>query len=320
MPVITESTYRVPWPFANPHVHTIFPSVFRKVAGVQYRRERIDTHDGDFLDLDFSEIGSDTAAIVLHGLEGDSSRSYMLGMAKALNRQGWDAIAMNFRGCSGECNRKLRFYHSGDTVDLHTAVTHVSQTYHYSRIALIGFSLGGNVILKYLGERGDSAFPLIHRAVAFSVPCDLASSSYKISERSNCLYLKRFLRMLRKKIRMKMLVMPDLINDNEYHTVKDFKQFDDRYTAPLNGFKNAEDYWERSSCKPFLHAISVPTLLISAADDPFLPDPCYPREEANANPNLFLEIPEKGGHVGFVARTEQGQYWSETRALEFLQH
>jgi hypothetical protein len=299
-------------------VQTIYPSVFRKVTGIRYRRERIDTPDGDFVDLDFSEVAADRVAIVLHGLEGDSSRNYMLGMVKAFNRSGWDAVAVNFRGCSGECNKKLRFYHSGDTVDLHTVVTHVSEEYRYSRICLIGFSLGGNVVLKYLGELRDSVLPEIRKAVVFSVPCDLASSSHKISEPPNRIYLKRFLRMLRAKIRTKMKVMPDLINDHGYETIKSFKEFDDRYTAPINGFKNAEDYWEKASCKPFLTSISVPTILISATDDPFLPALCYPREEALANPSLTLEIPGQGGHVGFVAFNGEKQYWSEARAVEFV--
>ncbi|MDQ7782021.1 MAG: alpha/beta fold hydrolase [Desulfomonilaceae bacterium] len=318
MPIISQSSYQPHWPFTNPHVQTVFPTLFRKVTGVRYRRERIETPDGDFIDLDFSETAADKAVVILHGLEGDSSRNYVLGMVKAFNQSGRDAVAMNFRGCSGECNGKLRFYHSGDTADLHTVVTHLSEQYRYSQVALIGFSLGGNVVLKYLGERGDSVLPEIRKAAAFSVPCDLASSSNRISEPSNRIYLKRFLRMLRKKIRMKMQVMPDFIDDRGYETIRSFKEFDDRYTAPMNGFKNAEDYWEKSSCKPFLTSIAVPTILISAADDPFLPDSCYPRMEALENPFLSLEIPGHGGHVGFVAFTEQGRYWSESRAVEFV--
>jgi len=242
----------------------------------------------------------------------------MLGMVKAFNRNGWDAVAMNFRGCSGECNRKLRFYHSGDTAELHTVVTHLSEEYCYSQVALVGFSLGGNLVLKYMGEYGDSLVPEIRKAVGFSVPCDLASSSHRISEPANRIYLKRFLRMLREKIRMKMKMMPDLISDHGYETIKTFKEFDDRYTAPISGFKNAEDYWEKASCKPYLASISVPTLIISAADDPFLADPCYPRQEAQENPCLSLEIPGHGGHVGFVSFNGEREYWSESRAVEFV--
>ena len=197
--MIPRSTYCPPALFSNPHVQTVFPSLFRRVPGIHYQRERIETPDGDFLDLDWSRNGSSGLGIVLHGLEGDSKRAYMLGMAKALNNAGWDAVCLNFRGCSGECNRRLRFYHSGETGDLHTVISHVVKQHTYLGIALIGFSLGGNVILKYLGEQGRRSHPLIKKAVAVSVPCDLASSSLKLSRSLNRIYLKRFLRMLRKK-------------------------------------------------------------------------------------------------------------------------
>ncbi len=296
----------------------MFPSLFRRVRSVHYQRERIETPDGDFLDLDWSRNGSSRLVILLHGLEGDSTRAYMLGMAKALNNAGWDAASLNFRGCSGECNRRLGFYHSGETEDLHTVISHVVEQHTYSDIALVGFSLGGNVILKYLGEQGKRTHPLIKKAVAFSVPCDLASSSEKISRAANSIYLKRFLRMLRKKIRMKMRIMSDAINDRDYRLIKTFKDFDNRYTAPIFGFKDAEDYWEKASCKPLLSRISIPTLLVNAADDPFLTRACYPYEEAGANPMLLLEIPQFGGHVGFVTFNGKGEYWSESRAVSFL--
>ncbi|MBI4962749.1 MAG: alpha/beta fold hydrolase [Desulfomonile tiedjei] len=318
MPVISPSSYRAPMMFSNPHVQTIFPSLLRRVAGVVYSRSRIDTPDGDFLDLDTSTVGSEKAVIVLHGLEGDSTRSYVLGMVKALNKNGWDAVAMNFRGCSGECNKTLRFYHSGDTGDLATVISHVSAQGKYSEIALVGFSLGGNVVLKYLGERGAGVPAIIRRAAAISVPCDLTSGSVKLAEPSNRLYMKRFLRMLRKKIRMKMAAMPGLISDDGYETVKSFKEFDDRYTAPAHGFQNAEDYWEKASSKPFFAAVSVPTLLINAADDPFLSKQCFPTDEAQASPLLFLEVPDHGGHVGFVTFNRSGEYWTESRVVSFL--
>jgi predicted alpha/beta-fold hydrolase len=191
---------------------------------------------------------------------------------------------------------------------------------NYSEIALIGFSLGGNVILKYLGERGTQVQSLISKAAAFSVPCDLESSSHHLARSANRIYLKRFLRLLRKKIRMKMAVMPGQIDDHDYKTIKTFKEFDDRYTAPIFGFSSAEDYWRKASCKPFLATVSVPTLLINAADDPFLTDLCHPIEEAKNNPRLFLEIPKFGGHVGFVTFDSDGEYWSESRAVSFLEN
>jgi predicted alpha/beta-fold hydrolase len=241
----------------------------------------------------------------------------MLGMAKALNNNGWDAVALNFRGCSG-CNRKLRFYHSGETGDLHTVISHIVARDNYAELVLIGFSLGGNVVLKYLGEQGAKVHRLILGAVAFSVPCDLKSSAIRIAEFGNRIYLIRFLRMLRQKIRTKMQIMPESINDHGYERIKTFKDFDDHYTARIYGFENAEDYWKKASSKPFLPKISVPTLLINAADDPFLADPCYPLDEAANNANLSLEIPKSGGHVGFVTFNQHGVYWSESRALAFI--
>ncbi len=318
MPLISPSSYRAPFLFSNPHVQTVFPSLFRRVSGVHYQRQRIDTPDGDFLDLDKSAVGSGRLAIILHGLEGDSSRSYVLGMVKAVNKRGWDALAVNFRGCSGVCNKQVRFYHSGDTQDLETVISHVTANQKYSELALIGFSLGGNVILKYVGERGTQTNSLITKAVAFSVPCDLESSSNHLAGSANRIYLKRFLRMLRKKIRMKMAIMPEQINDHDYKTIKTFKEFDDRYTAPMFGFSGAEDYWRKASCKPFLASISIPTLLVNAADDPFLTDLCYPTEEAKNNPRFFLEIPKFGGHVGFLGFNSAREYWSESRTLSFL--
>jgi uncharacterized protein len=305
VPLILESNYSPPMFCSSPHFQTIFPVLFRSVTGVNYRRQRIGTPDGDFLDLDRSDIGSGRLGIILTGLEGDSSRAYVRGMVKALNRKGWDALVMNFRGCSGECNRKVRFYHSGDIGDLDSVISHVLQEDRHGAIVLIGFSLGGNVVLKYVGERANDVTALIKKAVAFSVPCDLASGAIKMASPMNRLYMKRFLRMLHEKIRTKMAVIPG--------------SFDDRYTAPMFGFENAEDYWKQGSSKPFLADISIPTLLVNAADDPFLADPCYPVQEARANPSFFLEIPKCGGHVGFVAFNHDGEYWSESRAVSFLE-
>jgi uncharacterized protein len=303
---------------SNPHVQTIMPSLLRKVANVNYRRERIDTPDNDFLDIDWSTRGTDRLAIVLHGMEGDSSRSYVQGMVKAVNHAGWDAVAMNFRGCSGECNKKPRFYHSGDTQDLHTVILHIIAANRCSNLALIGFSLGGNVVLKYLGEQATNLHPFIKKAVTFSVPCDLTACEEKITKSGGGIYLKRFLRLLHEKIKMKKRIMPDLISDKDYNKILTLKEFDDRYTAPLHGFKDALDYYEKSSCRPFIPGISIPTLLVNSADDPFLAEAAYPVQEARESKCFFLELPEFGGHVGFIAFNRLGQYWSESRAVAFL--
>ena len=319
MPLVSRSTYKAPPLFQSADLQTIFPSLFRKVKGVHYRRERINTPDGDFLDLDWSETGAHRLAIISHGLEGNSERSYVLGMARAFNRRGWDALAWNMRGCSGEPNRLLRSYHSGATEDLGAVIAHVQENSpRYRALALVGFSLGGNVTLKYLGERGKAVSPLIVGAVAFSVPCDLASGARQMATWRNRIYMSRFIRLLHDKIRAKMALIPGRITDDGYDQVKTFYDFDDRYTAPLHGFKNAEDYWRRCSSKQFLPAVTVPTLMVSAEDDPFLGPECYPVTEASHHAKVYLEIPSWGGHVGFVSFNEKGEYWSEARAASFL--
>lgn len=318
MPIIVQSSYSAPPLFRNPHVQTVFAGAFRTVRGVFYHRERIGTPDDDFVDVDWSKIGSDRTALVLHGLEGDSGRTYIRGMVRALNRGGWDAAAMNFRSCSGECNRTLRFYHSGETEDIHRVLQHILEPGNYIEVALVGFSLGGNVILKYLGEQGARLHPLVKKAVVFSAPCDLASSALELSRPSNRFYLRRFLRMLHGKIRMKMQLMPDRIADRGFAKIKTFKDYDDRYTSAIFGFGGAEDYWARASSRPGIPRIVIPTLLVNAADDPFLAEPCYPTDEAEASASFYLEIPEHGGHVGFVAFGPLGDYWSERRAVSFL--
>ena len=243
MPLILRSSYVAPILFGNGHIQTLFPTLFRKVRGVQYQRERIHTPDDDFLDLDWSRVKAKRVAIISHGLEGNSDRAYILGMVRALNRSGWDALSWNVRGCSGEPNRKVRFYHSGATEDLQVVMQHVLDSREYTTIALVGFSLGGNMILKYLGERGPAAGSEIFGAVACSVPCDLHSSSLKMARLANRIYMKRFTCMLHEKIKTKMRIMPGKISDAGYHRIKTFKDFDDRYTAPLHGFLDAEDYW-----------------------------------------------------------------------------
>jgi len=283
---------------------------------VAYQRERINTPDNDFLDLDWVRNDSKRLAILSHGLEGDSKRPYILGMVNALAKQGWDALAWNARGCSGEPNRVLRFTHSGATEDLNAVIQHVFTTASYSEIALIGFSLGGNLTLKYLGER--KVDPRIKAAVAFSVPCDLECSSVQLARPANRIYMFRFLATLRQKVRAMARLFPEKIDDRGFEKLQNFKDFDDRYTAPLHGFRNALDYWRQSSCKQFLRNISIPALLINARNDPFLAKECFPLEEAKENPMLHLETPQYGGHVGFIRFNGDREYWSENRAMLFL--
>lgn len=257
-----------------------------------------------------------TLVLISHGLEGNTSRGYVRGMVKAINDAGWDALAWNYRGCSGEPNRLLRSYHSGASDDLEVVLDHVASLRRYESLLLIGFSLGGNITLKYLGEHGDSTHPLVRAAVAFSVPCDLASSAHRLAERANSIYMRRFMTTLREKIRAKAHLLPPHITLEGIEGMRTFLEFDDRYTAPIHGYADGPDYWKRASSRPLLDGIRRPTLLVSALDDPFLTHQCFPIVEAERSEWLTLEMPRHGGHVGFMSGG--GGYWSEARAIEFL--
>lgn len=316
MPLVKNSDYEAPMLLRNRHLMTIYPTLFRRIKPAAYERQRITTDDGDFLDLDFSVRGSDRVVVILHGLEGDASRKYVLGMVQIFNAAGFDTVSMNFRGCSGEPNKQLRFYHSGETGDLDAVVQHITALEKYSSIHLVGFSLGGNVTLKYLGEKGTLLHPRVKSGVAISVPCDLVTSSTELAKPHNSIYMNRFIRSLGQKLALKQQLYPEAIDLSGFELIKNFRQFDDRYTAPLHGFPDALEYWRRCSSLGFLHRISVPTLLINAKDDPFLSKECYPYEIAASHPFLYLETPERGGHVGFVSFRDY-HYWTEKRALEF---
>lgn len=302
--------YTPPWFLFNKHLETICPSLFRSVH-TDYERERIDTPDHDFLDLDWLKRGSKRLIILSHGLEGNSHRAYVKGMARAFAHRGFDALAWNYRGCGEEMNKTLRFYHSGATDDLHLVVNHALEK-GYQQMVLLGFSLGGNLTLKYAGER--TLYDEIKCVVAFSVPLDLYTSSVQISRPSNWIYSRRFLKSLKKKIRAKAKVMEG-IDTRGLDLVSGLEEFDDRYTGPLHGFANAREYYARCSAINFLHAIQAPTLIVNAKNDPFLSPECYPANLGNALVNL--ETPDRGGHVGFTQINRNGLYWSEQRALEF---
>jgi predicted alpha/beta-fold hydrolase len=240
-----------------------------------------------------------------------------MGMVHIFNQGGYDTVSLNFRGCSGEPNKNLRFYHSGETGDLAQVITYLAATGRYKAIHLVGFSLGGNVTLKYLGEQGAGIHPLVGAAVAISVPCDLKASSMELEKKHNTIYMQRFIRELGYKLELKAKQFPDMIRLDNYRQIRTFKQFDDRYTAPIHGFPDALTYWNNCSSRPYLREISIPALLINALDDPFLAPECFPYEEAAQSRYFYLETPRDGGHVGFVTFGEQG-YWSEKRALAFI--
>ena len=309
--------YKPPRLLFNKHLQTIYPSLFRKLDSHFYQRERIETPDDDFLDLDWAKVGSDKLAIISHGLEGSSQRSYAVGMARALNRARWDALAWNFRSCSGEINRQLRMYHSGTIDDLHFVISHALKN-DYKQVALVGFSMGGNQILVYLGQEDYKIPSVLSKAVVFSVPTDLKSSAEKLAHWSNKIYMARFIRFLGEKIKAKALMFPGQVSFENYQLVKTFRDFDNRYTAALHGFKDAEDYWAKCSSKQFINRIKTSTLIVNALNDPFLTPECMPHQQSNANPFVTLETPAQGGHVGFVSCYGDCNYWSEERAIAFL--
>jgi predicted alpha/beta-fold hydrolase len=321
MPVLETSSYRPPILRGNAHLQTVWPTLFRKVDGIDFERVRLPTPDGDFLLLDWLRGPAPAPALVIlsHGLEGNSRRPYMTGMARALHAQGFDVLAWNFRGCGGELNAMSRFYHSGETGDLRTVIA--SATLGYDRICLVGFSVGGNVTLRYLGEAPERVDPRVIRALAFSVPCDLGASARQLARPMNAIYLTHFMRSLRDKIRAKAVRFPDAFALKTLDAMRDFVEFDQGITAPMFGFSGADDYYARASSQPVLGSISVPTLLVNAQDDSFLTRECFPVDEATKSPAFHLEMPAHGGHVGFVGdRVAEvpGWYWSERRAVEWL--
>ena len=318
MPLINRSDYKAPLFLQNGHIQSIYPTLFRRFDTGFYERERIFTPDDDFLDIDWSRTGSNKLAIISHGLEGNSHRNYVVGMVKMLNRNGWDALAWNYRSCSGEMNRRLRFYNSGTIDDLEVVIEHAAKIESYKEIVLIGFSMGGNLSLLYLGNKGSRIDSKIVRSVVFSVPCDLKASTRELAKFKNRIYMGRFLKTLHQKIRTKMKLMPGQINDDNYHLIKNFKDYDDRYTAPLHGFNNAEDYWSKCSSNRFIPEIKIPTLIVNACNDPFIADGCYPVNETSDSKCVYLETPKSGGHVGFMQFKRDKSYWSEERTIEFL--
>ena len=317
MPLIEPSTYTTSRVFKNGHINCIYAALFRTNPPVQYHRERISTPDGDFLDLDWSKTGSNQLIIALHGLEGDADRPYIRAMVKYFNDRGWDALGVNFRGCSGEPNLQVRSYHIGETGDLRQIIDY-SKCKGYKKIALVGFSLGGNVLLKYLGENALQVPNEVIGGVAFSVPCDVKRSNIEIDKWHNRHYLKRFLITLNKKMKQKAGAFPDQIWLPN-NMPRDFKTFDDLFTAPIHGFNDADHYWSSSSSLQFLPTLCRPALLVNSLDDTFLAETCYPYELAKAHSNFFLETPSYGGHVGFVSKSRDGHYWSEQRAFEFVE-
>tara|TARA_R110002050_G_scaffold68109_6_gene147809 strand:- start:3117 stop:4112 length:996 start_codon:yes stop_codon:yes gene_type:complete len=319
MPILTSDFYPT-LPFRNGHFSTVYRPLFMKET-CTYSRKRIFTWDDDFIDLDFSKVNSNTLALLIHGLEGSSESKYMISTTNELNEKGIDTVAFNLRGCSGEDNLLLGTYHSGKTEDVHFVVNHLLDTYAYENIIIIGFSLGGNLTLKYMGEYAEVISPKIKGAIATSVPIDIASSEIEMEKLKNKLYIEEFLKSIRLKVLEKSYKFPEFKLDKEkLFKAKRFKHLEYLYTVPVFGFKSPEDYWQKASSKPYLSKINQPTLLINAEDDSFLGTACFPYDEAENSEFFFLEVTKYGGHVGFISTFKQNESrWLERRISRFIE-
>ncbi len=321
MAIIQDNTLNTNIFFKNKHVNTLYRHFAYKTK-IRYIRERIQTSDADFLDLDKSLQNSNKLIVAVHGLEGSAGSNYIQSLVHKANSNNYDVIAINLRGCSGEPNHKLESYHSGKTEDLRDVVQYINNHYSYKEINIVGYSLGGNLTLKYMGEFAEKLPKNITSSVAVSTPCDLKSSALKLSKGINKIYELDFLISLRKKSKKKFLQFPDHhLDEKKILKSKTFKDFDNYFTAAANGFKNADDYWKKSSCKQFLPFINKPSLLISALDDPFLGKSCYPFKESEYH-KYFHFLPVKhGGHVGFCESFNMKKNtWLNNTILDFIKN
>ncbi len=314
--------YRPAWWLPGPHAQSIAGRLVRPRGGIAVRRERLELSDGDFVDLDLTPSANPGAPLVLllHGLEGSSRRGYAWNAYRQLERRGVGAIGLNFRGCSGEPNRLPRSYHSGETGDLTFVLDWLAARFAGSRLGMIGFSLGGNVLLKFLGEQGQVASARLTAAAAISVPFDLGACADALATTPmGRFYTRHFIRSLGAKLEAKSSLLDGRIDRVRARAARTFREFDDAVTAPLHGFDGAADYYTRSSSGAFLERIRVPVLLLQAEDDPFLPREALPRDEIAANPWLIPAFTREGGHVGFIeGQPWRPRFWVEDEAARFL--
>jgi predicted alpha/beta-fold hydrolase len=316
MPII-KSQFSPPWWLRNGHIQSITPALLRTAPRITGVRETLPLSDNDTLTLEWFLSGAARLAIISHGLEGSIDSPYVRGMAATLLGHGWDVVLWNMRGCGGIPNNLTTWYHSGQSSDLATVITTVLARTS-AAVALIGFSIGGNITLKYLGEQGTAVDRRIRAAVALSTPVDLAASAAQLARPSNWIYMQYLLRPLRARMHEKARRFPGQFDLTGLGSINTFHEFDRRFTAPYHGFTSVQEYWQQSSARNYLDQIVRPTLLINALDDPFLAPSCFPYESAEHHPYLFLETPQHGGHVGFIEHRSLLTTWAEHRSIEFV--
>lgn len=314
------------WWCRGRHVQTIWRTQFGMTPTLPIQRKRWETPDDDFLDLDFLEPSDSMpnpekqpTVLFLHGLEGSSRSKYIVGMLRCVQKMNWRGVALNFRSCSGEMNRQPRFYHSGETRDIDWVIGKLKLQYPSSPLFAVGFSLGGNALLKWLGEQCNQE-DNIRAAVAISVPFDLKIAAHKIDHGFGKIYGQTFLKTLKKKALIKERRYPGLVDRNAVRRITSYVEFDNQVTAPIHGFKNHYDYWSRCSARNFISGIRCQTLIIHAKDDPFLPGQYLPIEKLSQSKWITTDLPKTGGHVGFVEGIVpwKTSYWTEYRTMQFL--
>jgi len=307
--------YSAPWWLPGGHLQTIYASL-RPPPRVALERSRWDTPDGDFVDVDFAgDPGAARRLALFHGLEGCSDSHYARSIAAHAVRRGWRIAIPHWRGCSGEPNRKPRAYHSGDSAEVDWLLERIRPE------CAIGVSLGGNALLKWLGERGEAAKPRLRRAAAVSAPIDLPAAGHALDLGLNrWIYTRHFLTTLKPKSLAKLERFPGIYDAAHVRAASSFRDFDNVVTAPLHGFRDVDHYWSEASSGPWLERIRVPTLLLNARNDPFLPQHALVAAARKAAPCVVLEFPRTGGHAGFVSGPFPGhQGWLAARLLEFLE-
>jgi uncharacterized protein len=316
-----DSTYAPPWWLPGGHLQTIYPRALGEQYQIHYRRERWQTPDGDFIDLDWVDApnGAANLLVLFHGLEGSSRSHYALSLMALAQRLGWRGVVPHFRGCSGDANRLPRSYHSGDSAEINWIMRRLKHENPDARVFGVAVSLGANMFLKWLGEQGAKAVEVIAGAAAISAPFDLSAAANALdSGHRKLLYTRHFLTSMRQKVAAKISQHQLKIDAAALWASSTFREIDDLYTAPVHGFKDSVDYWTRSSSKPWLKHIRVPTLLVNARNDPFLPSSALP-DRQQVSDAVTLDFPAQGGHVGFVSGNFPGTLdWLPRRIMHFF--
>ncbi|MEO0456138.1 MAG: alpha/beta fold hydrolase [Cyanobacteria bacterium P01_A01_bin.114] len=321
MPTCSTSFQPAWWCFNN-HLQTVAGVILKNQPNLDVQRQRWDTPDGDFIDLDRlpGQTENSPRLLILHGLEGSSASKDVRHLMAAAHQMGWESIGLNFRSCSGEINRLRRAYHAGETTDLAWVIEQLLKENAARPLVCIGISLGGNVLLKYLGEQGQTVPNQLKGAVTISTPFDLNAGIVYVEEGLSLLYVRRFIKSLKRKTFQKLEHYPDLVDRQSLRSVKTLSDFDELFTAPVHGFPNAETYWRSSSSIHFLSAIRRPTLLINAQDDPFYPAKALPYQQVADNDFLTGLFPRQGGHGAFIdgGWPFRLSCWADQQALTFL--